>query len=605
MRRLRSAMCAAIGALVCLSAAGCVSIPDSSGVGQASEVGVTDQSPQIVNVAQGPAPGAKPETIVYGFYNAMLAYPRSVDVERQFLTPDAAGSWDPDASVTVYEPPTTVVPHGDRSVTVTAQTSGWLDARGSWTSSRASAPSGSAAISPHSTRSEVNLRLEKVAGEWRIANPPDGSFVSTDYFSRYYSAYSLYFFDPSRSILAPDPVYLPVGDTAPTALVKGLLQGPTADLRDAVYTAAPAGTQLEVSVSVSRSGVAEVPLSTELQNPATDRQLFAAQLAWTLRQIPEIQRIKISVDGTPFPIENTGLEFAADGFAAYDPAGLAGERRLFALSAKGPVTVSSSGVVRVPGPIGRVTGRSMAVQTSGQLAAIVMKDGQSISVGPIASGTATESAGVAPWLSNGSDLLRPSWDARQVLWLVDQPTTGAPRILVMTGPNGRYSVEADWLAGRRIDAFSVSRDGVRFAAIIERSDGVRQLVISTIMRGPGGPRIDPVSLAPPELVQNTSRTFDRLVDLAWFSPTSIAVLGSEAGGGLQTYEVAIDGSEIESAGGILPANATPVSIAAGPNTDAPIAIATRQGAVEVQGPDLTWSGVTDPSGPLHAAVYPG
>jgi hypothetical protein len=607
MTRARRAVLVAIAVALSLGVSGCVSIPDSSGVGQASGVGVTDHSQQIVTVAQGPLAGSDPESLVYGFLNAMLAYPRDVDVEREFLTPDAVSSWDPDAGVTVYSDAPRVARRGS-NVTVTAQTMGSLDVRGSWTSSYpapGSAGTESASISPHSAQRVVGLKLQKVGGEWRIANPPDGVFISEDYFIRYFQAFSLYFFDPSRSILTPDPVYLLVGDTAPTALVNDLLQGPTADLSGAVNTAAPAGLQLDVSVSVSQSGLAVVPLTSDLLND-TDRQLFAAQLAWTLRQIDTINRIEINVDGAPLPIENSGSAFDADGFAAYDPAGLAGERRLFALGKNGLVTVSTtSGVVGVPGPIGRILGgASAAVQTSGKSAAIVSGDRTSVSVGPIAAGTAAESGGVETWIQNASDLLRPSWDVRGVLWLVDG-TEGAQQILVMTDAGVSTRVKADWLANQEIDAFSVSRDGVRFAAIVRRPDGERQLEMATIVRQAGVRGRDHVSLNPPQIIRSAATTLVRLKDLAWVSPTSLAVLAQEPNGPLQTYEVAIDGSDIEAAGGFLNARVVPTSIAAGPNTDAPIAIATEGGSIEVQTPDLEWNSITADSGRLWAPVYPG
>jgi hypothetical protein len=608
MTRVRRAAFAAVAAALSLCASGCVSIPDSGDVGQASGVGVTDHSQQIVTVAQGPVAGANPQSLVYGFLNAMLAYPRDVDVEREFLTPEAAGSWDPDTGVTVYSESPNVQPHGTNHVTVTSQTSGSLDARGSWTSSRPAATSAggsdSASIAPDSAQ-RVDLLLQKVGGEWRISNPPNGVLINVDYFIRYYQAFSLYFFDPSRSILTPDPVYLPVGDTAPTALVKDLLQGPTADLRGAVNTAVPAGLQLDVSVSVSQSGLAVVPLTSDLQND-TDRQLFAAQLAWTLRQIDTIDRIAISVDGRTLPIENSGSAFDVDGFAAYDPAGLAGERRLFALGSHGLVTVSStSGVVGVDGPIGRIMGGTYAaVQTSGRLAAIVSHDRATVSVGPIGAGTAAESGGVETWLQNASNLLRPSWDVRGVLWLVDGEP-GAQQILVMTDAGAPTLVKADWLADQQIDAFSVSRDGVRFAAIVRRPDGTRQLEIATIVRHAGARGRDHVVLAPLKIIRNTATALVRLKDLAWVSPTSLAVLAQEPAGLLQTYEVAIDGSDIEAAGGFLNASVVPTSIAAGPNTDAPIAIATEGGSIDVQTPDLEWKSITADNGRLWAPVYPG
>jgi hypothetical protein len=610
MRRGLRIVVAAAGTALSLGLAGCVSIPDSGGVGQASGVGVADRTQQIVTVAQGPLPGADPESLVYGFFNAMLAYPRDVDVAREFLTPQAAGSWDPDAGVTIYDDSPRVVQHGGgHEVTVTSHPYGSLDARGSWAPSRAAASGAQAAtVSSHSGQHVDVLRLRQVDGEWRIAKLPDGVFVSDDYFIRYYQAFSLYFFDPSRSILTPDPVYLAVGDTAPTALVKDLLQGPTADLRGAVNTAAPAGLQLDVSVSVSQSGLAVVPLSSDLFND-TDRQLFAAQLAWTLRQLPEVKRIEISVNGSTLPIQDSTAVFDVDSFAAYDPAGLAGERRLFALGDRGLVTVSTStGVEGVRGPIGRLEGgSSVAVQASGQSAAIVSRNRTSVSVGPVAAGTAADSGGVEVWLRRSSQILRPSWDVQDTLWLV----TGAPgaqQILVMTDAGAATQVKADWLpdwlASHRIDAFSVSRDGVRFAAIVRGPDDVRRLEIATIVRQsrPNGR----VSLNPPQVVRNGATTLVGLRDLAWVSPTSLAVLAQEPDAPVQTYEVAIDGSSIDAAGGFLARGVVPTAIAAGPNTDAPIAIATERGTIAVQTLDLEWKTISASRGQdLYAPAYPG
>jgi hypothetical protein len=259
----------------------------------------------------------------------------------------------------------------------------------------------------------------------------------------------------------------------------------------------------------------------------------------------------------------------------------------------------------------------VAVQTSGQLAAIVSQDGMQVQVGPIPLGGAVESGGVATWLESKVPLLRPSWDARHVLWLVERgeepsgegerPCAVAPgseqRISVMTdAKHGPYRVSAPWLAGRTVDSFNVSRDGVRFAAIVTEPDCERRLVVSTIVRGPGGPQADGIQLRPPEVIHNEAAPLVRLRDLAWVSPTSLAVLGAEPGGAIQTYEVAIDGSDIEAAGGFPPEGAVPTSIAAGPNADAPIAIATTEGDIDVQAPDLGWSTIT---GPLYAPAYPG
>ena len=62
----------------------------------------------------------------------------------------------------------------------------------------------------------------------------------------------------------------------------------------------PAGTRLGVSVPVRADGFAEVaaePAVRELPPDQLERAL--AQLAWTLRQVGEVQRFQVTVDGTP------------------------------------------------------------------------------------------------------------------------------------------------------------------------------------------------------------------------------------------------------------------------------------------------------------------
>ena len=46
-------------------------------------------------------------------------------------------------------------------------------------------------------------------GEWRIDAAPDALIVPEDWFETRYRQVSLYFFDPTASILAPEPVFVP------------------------------------------------------------------------------------------------------------------------------------------------------------------------------------------------------------------------------------------------------------------------------------------------------------------------------------------------------------------------------------------------------------
>jgi hypothetical protein len=90
--------------------------------------------------------------------------------------------------------------------------------------------------------------------------------------------------------------------------------------------------------------------------------------------------------------------------------------------------------------------------------------------------------------------------------------------------------------------------------------------------------------------------------LAWSSPTDVVLLANGEAGDRQVYEVSIDGSAVEAMTGFLPS--TPLSLAAGSNEDAPLAIGGRNGNVYVQTPDFQW--VEVPSTPrLWAPSYPG
>ena len=82
----------------------------------------------------------------------------------------------------------------------------------------------------HYTRStndpERTYRLERIDGQWRVANPQSGVMVTRTYYDGYFRPFSLYFFDASGERLVPDLVHLAVGEQLPTGLVTALARGP-------------------------------------------------------------------------------------------------------------------------------------------------------------------------------------------------------------------------------------------------------------------------------------------------------------------------------------------------------------------------------------------
>ncbi len=574
---------AALGGLVGVLTTSCVSIPSSSPVHQGQPVGVLHEPELISNVPPGPATGATREEVVSGFFAAMLAYPRTATTARQFLTPDAAASWDPGEGLVVYDDQEIVERRG--GVSVRTSTLGSLNLRGSWSSAK-----------PSTSTVKTRMSLQRVQGEWRITDPAAGTFVDSDYFDLYFRSFSLYFFDPTYAVLTSDPVYLMLGDATATSLVSDLLLGPSKDLAGVAATAVPPDTEVDVGVTISAGGRVEVPLSPTVTNlPPDGLQLFAAQLTATLKQLPEAQTIGLTVDGVSLDVPGVSVNgvFGVDEFAGYDPT-FATRLALFAVSPDGLVTVTEDGATLLPGQIAAAAKRprSAAVDPSASLAAVVDRDGRVLVGG-------TAAAGPAPtgWFSGGTSLVRPSWDVHEVLWLIDQKAGGA--IVYAVTADQRRRVLAPGISGKQVTAFAVSRDGLRLAAIVRNGKSSR-LVTAVIDRDTRDPTVVSLSAARPVISPRFTAT--DLTGLAWASPTAVMVLASEEGSDRKPFEVNIDGSGASAISGFLPIE--PVSVAAGPNVDAPVVVGGAHGEIYVQTPELQW----EPFGgstQLRAPVYPG
>lgn len=567
-----------------VATAGCVSLPTDSPVRPGRDLGVQDEPQLNSHRPAPPAEGAAPAEIVAGYFESMLAYPRSESLTRSFLTPTAAKRWDPAEGLVVYDDETLVV-EGE-TLTFRSRRLGALDDRGSWTSS-----------TPASSAITLPVRVERVDGEWRLANPPAGTYIDSDYFDRYFDPFALYFFDPTSTILAPDPVYALLGESTPTVLVRNLLKGPSRRMSGIVSTAAPDDLTITAPVTLSPSGVAEISLSTVALTMTSEEQaLLAAQLVWTLLPLPEVREIALTVDGQPLTIEGSGTQFSVEeAFEGYDPAGFAVRGQLFGITRQGLVRVTQDGSTLLPAPIATALEkpRSVAVDPSGALAAVVSRQGSRVVVGQVFD----ETSGTSTWFRGGKDLLRPSWDLHQVLWLVDRTSAGA-RIYVTTGDQTR-TVKAAGITGQRVLSFAISRDATRMAAIVSQ-DGRTRLVIAMIDRSPDDPLDVTLSSADPVFVPSVS--FSGTNNLVWMSPTSVAVLADEVGGDLQPFEVSIDGSTITAFDGFLPVR--PRAIASGPNVEIPVLVGSRRGELYVRDPESGWEPFGGGSR-VRSPAYPG
>ena len=582
-RRLRAL---ALILMLCAVTA-CVRLPESGPVTAGTSLDESDDVAPPINAPGEPRPGADPEEIVSTFLQAMGGYPQTLDVARDYLTAQADANWEPQRR-TLIMTDRTVSLLGPGRVVLSGTEVGTLSQRGSWSS---------AGFGGVSYRREFTLVRD--GGEWRIANPPQALVISNDYFDRYYQAYSLYFPDPTDHILVPDPIYLESGPQTPTLLAQGLLRGPTPWLVGAVRQIVPA-TNVGLSVPVSNAGVAEVPLSDVVLGLGPDDRIsLLAEFVWTLAQVPGISAVRLTAGGGPFEVGGSTNPVPINSFPGYDPAGLTASGQLFGLSGGRLVAIDDTGVAAVGGPYGESLNNvsSLAIDTQAEHVAVVNAARSSVRVAELSPSDPAAPNRPATWYSGGEALLRPVWDLTGQLWIVDDTRQGA-RLIAIRPDHSVHEYSVPGLTGQNVQAFRISRDGVRLATVVDTGSGDRLQVSRIVRNGTGAVvRVDHTAA-----VTNSDIRFTDILDIGWSTPTSLAVLARVENATPEPYTVAIDGSDIVLSTG-LP-NIGAQTVASSPNHPAPLVIGSRSGSLWVRRSDLRWAR-TAPSQPVWLPTYPG
>lgn len=571
--------------------AGCVSLPDTGSVTTEPRQGTADDGAGSYDYTPlGPRPGYTPSEVVDGFLLAMQASPQSTAVARKYLTDEARAGWFPEKTTLVHG--SKVVTGDDRVFRVSLDQTDQLDERGSWLGR----VGGSKGV-------DYDLEVVRERGEWRIANPPDALIIPRDHFESRYQQYAVYYFDPSGQVLIPQPTYLPRGEQAATLLVRRLLDGPDPRLEGVLRSYLPGGIEDVFSVPVSLEGVAEVTLDEQvLRLSEEDRELVLAQLAWTLRQVTGVDSMQVTVDGVPLDVPGAGSPQNVSSWTEYDPAVQWASREVFGVLDGSPVALSESGE-DVAGVFGaqEYALRDIAADLTGSRIAGVSEDGTTVVLAP--RGQTTEeppSPEQTEVLYSGTDVLGPSWDVFENLWLVDRTPDGATVSVVVDGEV--MPVEAPGLAGEDVTDFVVSRDGSRVVAVVPGRSG-EQLMISRVARTPNG-RVRGLTRAVElPLAQGG---VDEIRDIAWRSPTSVAVLTGPSPESSQVLLALVDGStalaDVDSTAEIFRRRA--VRLVASPSADTPVYLGTPDGSLFELGGDGSWT-EADVRQPLLAPTFAG
>lgn len=572
--------------------AGCVGLPDSGRIRTDPGGRPVDQGDGAFEFTpSGPRPGSTPLKIVEDFLLSMQASPQSTAVARKFLTEEGRAGWFPDKATMIYE--SRLVSDNRQQFEVDLERTVQLDDRGTW-------------LGQVGGRNGVTYTLDLVQerGEWRISNPPDALIIPRSHFESRFEQYFVYFFDPTGTVLVPEPTYLPRGEQAATLLVRRLLGGPDPKLDGVLRTYIPGGTEYVLSVPVSVDGLAEVPLSEEvLRLDRTDLEMALVQLAWTLRQVTGLETMRVTVEGAPLDIPGEGSPQRVAAWPEFDPSVPAASPELFGLRDGVPVALSSPERELV-GVFGgeEYALRDLAVDLDGDRAAAVTEDGTTVVLvprGPVDAGPPGPDASVVVY-SGGTDVLRPSWDVFGQTWILDRTAAGAVLSVVRDGET--TEVEAPGLSGEDVTAFVVSRDGSRLAAVVPGRTG-DELRIARVLRAEtdrvrGLTRSDALPLA--------QAGVDEIRDVAWRTPGSLAVLTGPSPESSQVLLAMVDGSRADSdADALAEIFARRADhLVASPTPGTPMYLGDAQGRLYELAVDGEWVESTV-RGPLLAPGYVG
>jgi hypothetical protein len=476
----------------------------------------------VESVAQSPGDGSTPTEIVLGFLTASASIGNQ-QLEQQYLTPEFSKSWNPGWTATVFlnrgvQSYSPVNDHDPKQKTATVTIGGKVVANLAGNGLYA-VPSASA----QRVQSAVFHLVKNSDGQWRIASitgsEPIGLLLTTQQFSDDYQQRNLYFFDPTGKYLVPDPVYVPLQDTAADLmqkLVNDLNEPPGDWLNGATTTAFPQGTKVgDVTLdgggaTVNLSGT-KIGKAGELTMEQVSSQLLST-LVGSGQTGPAVKTVVVVVNGhTWAPKGSQGNPVQST--AKFRPPPRAQSGVFYYLDSAGnlmdQVRPGATPVLIQQG-IGKQYSQ-IAISSGLNGPYIAALRGTTLFIGPVG-GRLTQRGGSTGFSSMSWDPNGDLWAAtvgNQIVKLRGDASPGAPGFqpVVYTVP-GIASIE-------QISTIRVAPDGVRVALIV----GDSAVNIGAIDSGSHQIRLSPFSVPVP---QGTTM----FTAVSWYGPDNVITLGA-------------------------------------------------------------------------------
>lgn len=624
----RVARTAAAGALACVSLAACASVPMTGPVvpGEGGDSSGDPYGGYVRLLPAGPQPGVEPEGLINGFLKDLGSFEEDHKAARSYMLPEMGEEWSPDGAVQVFSDLDAVdldseISTDGRSATVRIRSNevASIDENGKYVPAETG------------TMLEETFELAREGdtpeGEWRIQDLPDEIILSQLDVERTYRPFNLYYFNPEGTALVPDPVYLPVStDQLADRLLRKLIEGPTDWLAPAVLSAFPEEVAPRTEVDAER---AVISINGA---PEADEYSMGAQIAWTLRQLPEIQEFTLRINGEEVGFPKSDGDSSdrprpgSDYWARVSPGATSSginayfthEGQLWSAADWEADTFADA--ERVPGPLGAgdiPLDRFAVSLDESTIAGITLGGGE------VVTSFASPGAEAQEVLGDGM-FTELSWDVNGNLWVVeetrddarsddedddededvpaddepdadgsggqDPPAPGDTALWLLRDGDEVAQAEIRGLRDHSLVHFRISRDGAR-AAVVTEQDGERSLKVGRVVEGEDGQ----VSVG--AFISLADQELEDVTGVSWRSSDQLVVLGSRDGGTTQALFVSLDGGTPAASAGAPVAGMITISGAPGQ----PLLAGSDDGNIWVSNDPLNWRNVVEGGSP----TFPG
>lgn len=437
MNKRRKTVTAVIFATLLAFTTSCAQLPKEGVVKTGPNLEAGLETDYLYYSPSGPTEDASQEEILLGFINAGTGPQNDYAAAREYLTSGLNAEWNPNQEVLVQAGKPIITMSDDDTASVVVPISAVINSRGEYEAQ----PMGATRV--------VDVGFSSIAGNWRISSAPNLTMVIRPVFDVVFKAYSIFFFDSQQKRLVPDVRWFPSRASTSTRLVNALLGGPSPWLKNAVRSAIPSGTRLNLSSVTVADGIANVDLSARaLSASAEEKQRLQTQIRETLLQLGSVYSVRVTIERAAI-LQPTN-QLSGSQFLITKPLAMVDSSLVYLDDSTASEIGNSRKLISEVGASDFATNADQKIVALAGTGGIYIGRLDRVTQDPVL-------------LASGTAYLAPIVDAQGFTWVV--PKAGSRSVLVFDAQGNQVDFDSRWLGGLNRLSFALSSEGSRVVVV--------------------------------------------------------------------------------------------------------------------------------------------